>query len=183
VTDLTDVKMKTYADYAHLEESAPYQLINGMFVKSPSPVPYHQTISKHIQFELFKCEQQGKGKVFNAPIDVYLSEYNTFQPDLLFIVTGRLSIIGEKKIEGPPDIVIEILSPHTAYYDLREKKQVYEEYGVKEYWIVDPMARRIDVYTNKKKRYILMGSAVEKGKISSGLLKGFSVELESLFTR
>lgn len=179
--DLTNVKPKTYADYAKLEENAPYQLINGMFVKSPSPVPYHQSISKHIQFKLYTLEQQGKGKVFDAPIDVYLSEENTFQPDLIFIVTERLSIIGNKKIEGPPDIVIEILSPHTAYYDLRQKKEVYEQYGVKEYWIVDPMAKRIDVYENKGKKYVLITSAAETGEVSSELLGGFSVNLDSLF--
>lgn len=179
--NLTNVKKKRYVDYAKLAEGAPYQLINGMFVKSPSPVPYHQTISKHLLLELYKLEQLGKGKVFDAPIDVYLSEHNTFQPDLIFIVTERLSIIGSKKIEGPPDIVLEILSPHTAYYDLREKKQVYEQYGVKEYWIVDPMAKRIDIYKNEGKKYILLTSAVETGQVSSGLLEDFTVHLDTLF--
>ena len=179
--NLTNVKKKTYSDYAKLEEGAPYQLINGMFVKSPSPVPYHQTISKRIQFELYKFEQLGKGKVFNAPMDVYLSEDNTFQPDLIFIVTERLSIIGSKKIEGPPDIVIEILSPHTAYYDLQQKKKIYEQYGVKEYWIVDPMAKSIDIYKNEGKKYILLTGETETGEVSSGLLEGFIINVEALF--
>jgi Uma2 family endonuclease len=87
---LTHVKKKTYADYIKLKENAPYQLINGMFVKSPSPVPFHQTVSKRIEFALYKLEEQGKGKVFNTPIDVYLSEENTFQPDIIFIMTERL---------------------------------------------------------------------------------------------
>jgi Uma2 family endonuclease len=179
--NVTNVKKKSYADYAKLEEGAPYQLINGMFVKSPSPVPYHQSISKHIQFQLYKLEQLGKGKVFAAPIDVYLSEENTFQPDIIFIVTNRLSLIGSKKIEGPPDIVIEILSPGTAYYDLRQKKRVYEQYGVKEYWIVDPMEKRIDIFKNQGNKYILITSAIETGEVSSELLKGFTINLDTLF--
>src|SRR3989338_8169235 len=111
-------KPYTYADYEKLPEGAPYQLIGGELIMTPSPVPYHQIISRNIGFELLKVNEQKKlGEVIFAPMDVYLSETETYQPDIIFISKDRLNIIGEKKIEAAPDLVIEILSPGTAYYD------------------------------------------------------------------
>lgn len=146
---MTKTKKKTYADYAKLPEGAPIQLINGEFVESPAPTINHQTVIKVLFRAADELERQGKGTAFFAPLDVYLAETETYQPDVVFISTNRSGIIGEKKIEGAPDIVMEILSPSTAYYDLRHKKQVYGETGVLEYWIVDPMERTVEVYTNR----------------------------------
>lgn len=83
--------------------------------------------------------------------------------------------------EGVPDLVIEILSESTAYYDLRHKKNVYEKTGVKEYWIVDPIEKSIEVYENTSEGFRLFMRVVEKGRINSKLLEGFSVELEKVF--
>src|SRR6266542_2906772 len=140
-------KRYTYEDYEKLPEGAPYQLIGGELVMTPSPVPYHQSVSRKIEFELIKFVEEKKlGEVFDAPIDVYLSETETYQPDIIFISKDRLRIIGEKKIEAAPDLVIEILSPSTAYYDLKHKRRIYESSGVREYWIVDPMEKSVEVY-------------------------------------
>jgi Uma2 family endonuclease len=149
MTIMTKTKKKTYADYAKLPEGAPIQLINGEFVESPAPTITHQTVIKVLFRAADELERQGKGTAFFAPVDVYLGETETYQPDVVFISSSRSAIIGEKKIEGAPDIVMEILSPSTAYYDLRHKKQVYGETGVLEYWIVDPMERTVEVYTNR----------------------------------
>lgn len=173
----------TYADYEKLPEGTPYQLIGGELVMTPSPVPYHQRISRRIEFELLKfVEAKDIGEVLDAPIDVYLSETETYQPDIIFISKDRLDIIGEKKIEAAPDLVIEILSPGTAYYDLIHKKNIYEQCGVKEYWIVDPMEQSIEVYENTKKEFKLADKARKKGRITSKLLKDFSIEVEKVFS-
>lgn len=172
----------TYEDYARLPEGAPYQLIGGELIMTPSPVPYHQIISRKIEFELVKfVDDRRLGEVIDAPMDVYLSETETYQPDIIFISNERLNIIGEKKIEGAPDLVIEILSESTAYYDLRHKKRVYERTGVKEYWIVDPMEKSIEVYENVNGEFKIYSQAIEKGKVNSKLLEGFGVELEKVF--
>jgi len=172
----------TYEDYAKLPEGAPYQLIGGELVMTPSPVPYHQIVSRRIEFELLKfVEERRLGEVIYAPIDVYLSETETYQPDIIFISKERLNIIGEKKIEGAPDLVIEILSESTAYYDLRHKKRVYEASGVREYWIVDPMEKGIEVYENMNGEFKVFSKAIEKGRVNSKLLQGFGVELERVF--
>jgi len=77
--------------------------------------------------------------------------------------------------------VIEILSESTAYYDLRHKKRVYEASGVKEYWIVDPMEKGIEVYENINGEFKVFSQAIEKGRVNSKLLQGFGVELEKVF--
>lgn len=175
-------KHYTYEDYAKLPEGAPYQLIGGELIMTPSPVPYHQIISRRIGFELLKFNEQKKlGEVIFAPLDVHLSETETYQPDIIFISNERLNIIGEKKIEAAPDLVIEILSESTAYYDLRHKKRVYEKTGVKEYWIVDPMEKGIEVYENISGEFKIFSQAMEKGRVSSKLLEGFGIELQKVF--
>jgi len=106
---------------------------------SPAPSIFHQKISKRIFQILYKnIENDQKGEVFYSPVDVYLDEENVFQPDLVVVLKDSKAKIEEKGIIGAPDVVIEVLSPSSAYHDLIEKKEVYQKYGVKEYWIVDP---------------------------------------------
>ncbi|KKL82144.1 hypothetical protein LCGC14_1987650, partial [marine sediment metagenome] len=81
---------------------------------------------------------------------------------IIFITNERLDIIGEEKIEGAPDLIMEILSPSTAYYDLKPKFYVYEQYGVKEYWIVDPTEKSIELFANKEGSFHLLEKAVLK---------------------
>ncbi len=175
-------KVYTYEDYAQLPEGAPYQLIDGELVMSPAPTPRHQRISQNLNRALDRfVEDHGLGEVYCSPIDVYLSDIDTPQPDILFIAKARLDIIGEKYIEGAPDLVVEILSPSTAYYDLKKKKRLYETSGVKEYWVVDPEAQEIEVYALVEGRFELFAREAEQGVISSKLLGGFSVDLEGVF--
>jgi len=121
------------------------------------------------------------GEIFDSPIDVYFSEEDTFQPNIIFISKKRLNIIGKTKIEGAPDLVIEILSPFTAYYDLGRKYEVYEKRGVKEYWVVHPERKSIEIYQNEGGQFRLIQTAKEAGTINSLLLKGLKIGLEKIF--
>jgi len=171
-------KHYTYADYEKLPEGAPYQLIGGDLVKEPSPVPYHQMVSMRIEFELVKfVEERDLGVVLDAPMDVYFSDTEVYQPDIMFISKGRMNIIGEKNIEAAPDLVVEILSPSSAYYDLRHKMHVYETSGVREYWVVDPIEKGVEIYQNINGKFRLFNKALSSGLIRSALLEGFTVEL------
>lgn len=177
-----DKKQYTYEDYAKLPEGAPYQLIGGELVITPSPVPFHQIISRRIGFELVKfVEERNLGEVIHAPMDVYLSETETYQTDIIFISKERLNIIGSKKIEAAPDLVMEILSESTAYYDLRHKKNIYEKTGVKEYWIVDPMEKSMEVYENINGEFRIFTQAIEKGAVNSKIIERFEIELGKVF--
>jgi len=174
----------TCEDYNRLPEGAPYQLIGGELIMTPSPMPYHQELSRELGFKLLSfVKENDLGHVYYAPLDVYFSETDVYQPDILFIHKERKKIIGKIKIEGSPDIVIEILSPSTAYYDLRKKFRIYEKFGVKEYRIVDPELKRIEVYRNENNKYIIFSEAENEGTVSSVILKGFEVELIELFGR
>ena len=115
---IVEKKKYTYEDYAKLPEGSPYQLIGGDLIMVPAPTPYHQRISRKIESLLLQhVEKNDLGEVLYSPIDVYFGEEDTFQPDIIFISKERSAIIGETKIEGAPDLIIEILSRSTAYYD------------------------------------------------------------------
>ncbi len=83
--------------------------------------------------------------------------------------------------EGAPDLIVEILSPSTAYYDLEYKNRLYEAAGVKECWIVDSMEKSIDVITNGEDGFTLCANAESSGAVASPLLVGFGVELNTIF--
>lgn len=172
----------TYADYARLPEGAPYQLIDGYLVKHPSPTPYHQRLSGRLEGRLREfIRERYLGETFHAPLDVYLSEDQTFQPDIIFISNNRHELVGSKKIEGAPDMVVEILSPSTARYDLHEKKRAYESAGVLEYWIIDPRWSRVEIYGVGERGFTMLEQATATGTVHSAILPGFRVDLAELF--
>jgi Uma2 family endonuclease len=122
-----------------LPEGTLVQLIENNLVMSPEPLDRHQVIVIEVAAALHNfIKRTKKGTVRVAPYDVYLDKKNAFQPDIIFISNERLHRIKEDGLHGAPDLVIEILSPCTAKYDLDEKKDVYARNVVTEYWIVDP---------------------------------------------
>jgi Uma2 family endonuclease len=174
-------KTYTYADYEKLPEHPAYQLIDGDLVMTPAPTPYHQEILGRMYTTLREFVQHHKlGIVLPSPIDVYLTETETYQPDIVFVSKERMEIIGEKKIEGPPDLLVEILSPGTAYYDLIHKNRIYDTSGVKEYWIVDPQEATIEVLENTSEGFLVAGRVRTRGRVNSRLLKGFGIDIEPL---
>lgn len=175
-------KKYTYEDYAKLPEGTPYQLIGGELIMTPTPTPYHQIVSRKIVSLLVQhVEKNDLGEVLYSPIDVYLTEEDTFQPDIIFISKERFNIIGETKIESAPDLIIELLSPVTAYYDLGRKYEVYEKSGVREYWIVHPERKSIEIYQNEGSQFRLIQTAKETGAINSLVLKDLEINLEKVF--
>jgi Uma2 family endonuclease len=124
-------KKYTVEDYMLLEEGAPFQLINYDLIRSPSPIPVHQIISVRLVNALatFLDNKNDDGILMHAPMDVKFDDGNVLQPDILYISAERKSDLIKFRVEGAPDMVIEILSPSNAYYDLRQKKDIYEKYG------------------------------------------------------
>ncbi|MGB9715462.1 MAG: Uma2 family endonuclease [Thermodesulfovibrionales bacterium] len=168
--------------YKLLPEGAPYQLIEGELVMTPSPNTRHQIISANI-FEKIRHFTKDSGICLYSPIDVYLDDENAFQPDMVFIFNERREIIKKDGIYGPPDFIIEILSPSTASFDLREKFRVYERSGVKEYWIVDPELDSIEIYSNEGNHLSLIKKAEKEGEVESLLLKGLKISLKDIFSQ
>jgi len=182
---LTAEKKKKYtdADYMLLEEGAPFQLINYDLIMSPSPNPDHQTISFRLGQILanFLDSKNDNGYAASAPSDVKFDDGNVLQPDLLYISGERRSDIVKERIIGAPDLVIEILSPSNAYYDLRQKKDIYEKYGVREYIIIDPVQMNADLYALKDGTYYLHQRAQKTESLISLVLPGLNFDLNRLF--
>jgi Uma2 family endonuclease len=175
-------KKYTYEDYLKTPEDQRYELIEGELIMSPSPIPKHQRISGKIDFILRKFVTENNiGEVFYAPCDVYLDEENVVQPDILFISKERLGIIGEKNIQGTPDLVIEIISESTAYRDLVQKKKLYARFGIKEYWIVVPGEESIEVYILKDNTYILYKTYSKDDTLESLYLNDLKIGLKGIF--
>src|SRR6266571_1656463 len=149
----------TYEDYAALpDDGHRYEIVNGVLVMTPPPTPGHQSIAVRLTHYLFvHVELAGLGRVFAAPIAVELAPENTFEPDVVVILNAHLDIIAEKRINGVPDLVIEVASPSTAVYDRLTKHDVYARSGVAEYWIVKPTSRTIEVLVLENGKYHSLG--------------------------
>ena len=176
-------KIYTYQDYLEMpEDGKRYELINGELIMVAAPVTLHQIISRNIEFDLFRFARENKlGQVLDAPVDVVLSETTVVQPDLIFIAAENSGIITEKNITGAPDLVIEILSPNSAYYDLIEKKELYATHGVREYWIVDPKKQWIEVFANRDAKFELRQRAEKTGRVDSVVVPGWGIDLKTIF--
>jgi Uma2 family endonuclease len=154
--------------FKSLPEGTLAEVIHNQLVMSPAPTSKHQQVSKEIfrQLDAFVLSHQ-LGEVFYAPIDVYLDNENVFEPDLVFISSKQLHILGNN-IYGAPDLVVEVLSPSSEKKDKRDKKVIYEKYGVKEYWIVDPVSKQVTGYQLLNNLFVDIPS--EDGLIHSPLL-------------
>jgi Uma2 family endonuclease len=147
----------SYEDYAALpSDGRRWEVIDGELEVNPAPAPRHQTVSRRLQFELMRLlEEPGIAQVFNAPVDLILSDSNILQPDLVVLASKRDHLVTERGIEGPPDIVVEILSPSTRVLDQRVKKRTYARFSVPEYWIVDPVGGHIELFRLASDDYVL----------------------------
>lgn len=147
----------TCEDYARLpEDGLRHEIIAGEHFVNPSPDTQHQHVSKRLQYQLYtKIELSGHGLLFDAPMDVQLSEFDIVQPDLVVILNENVRKITPTKIKVAPHLVVEILSPSTAGNDRTIKKDLYERSGVSEYWIVDPFEQQVDQWVLGDGKYHL----------------------------
>ena len=137
------------------ETNLPTELIDGELIVSPPPVPEHQNAS--IELIVLLRGLIPNGKLYHAPIDVYFDEANILQPDILWVAENSQCFIGDKRLEGAPDLIVEILSPSTARRDKNKKFLLYEKYGVREYWLVDPQAQYIEVWRLEEDKFVPKG--------------------------
>jgi Uma2 family endonuclease len=175
-------KKYTVDDYMLLEEGAPFQLIKNELVMSPSPSSIHQAmVARLSKIILIFLEDNNLGGYTAGSMDVVFDEDNVFQPDFLYVAAVREAEIVKNRIEGAPDLAIEILSPSNAYYDLNQKKDIYEKYGVKEYIIFDPIVQTADLYVLRGDIYHLDQKANANESLRSIVLPGFIFDLNYIF--
>lgn len=173
----------TYKDYELFPDNGKvHQLINGEHYMTPSPFTRHQWISGNmvLYFRNY-LEANPVGYVFYAPLDVVFSDYDIVQPDIIYVSREKKEIIGEKHIKGVPDLLIEILSKSTENIDKKLKKDLYAQYGVPEYWIVDSETDIVLCYALKEGKYELLRSYTRHETIDTALIPGLEIKLDKVF--
>ncbi|HEY0790283.1 MAG TPA: Uma2 family endonuclease [Chthoniobacterales bacterium] len=165
------------------ESTQPFQLIEGQLVVAPSPDRFHQRLSGIIFAKIFLYleDQPGLGEVYQAPFDVQLPGQNVFQPDVMFFGRDHLDRLTDRRAIGAPDLVVEILSPSTAGYDLNEKRLHYARSGVAELWIVDPERKHLRVYFPGQGIEMPVRVLKAGQVLTTDLLPGFKLPLNRLF--
>jgi Uma2 family endonuclease len=151
----------TYRDYEALPaDGRRYEILDGGLSVAPAPVPRHQRVSGALNAILRShVLARGLGEVLYAPIDVILADTTIVQPDLVYLDSTRAHLVSDRGIEGPPTLVVEILSPSTTRNDRGIKAELYRRYGVPWYWIVDPEAGTVEAYDLAQGRQALLARA------------------------
>lgn len=173
----------TYDAYARMpDDGRRYEIIDGVLeAMSPGPNTIHQTVSGELQF-LFKQSCRSDYLIFAAPYDVILSQTDVLQPDLLMIHRNRASIVTFRGVEGPPDLVVEIMSPGSRSRDRIVKMRTYAKYGVPEYWVIDSAARTLERYLLiEDGRYELSDLFEEDAVVASDKLPCVSFVLSEIY--
>lgn len=177
----------SYQDYLELKEKSDniLEYIDGIVYMSPSPSTRHQRISSKLHAKLYNILEETNCEVFHAPFDILLKKADIEGEKL---VIPDLSVICDKtgftdnKYIGVPSLIIEILSPSNQSHDLVTKLNIYMKYGVKEYWIVNPILNSVMLYTlNEDNMYEQSLVKTEIGIIKSKIFEKFEVDIEDLF--
>lgn len=187
VAELTRPKAKAHRLWTYDEMVAelpetnqPTELWNGEIVMSPAPHPNHQRIVGRFYKLLDQfVDRRGLGEVLVSPCDVVLTQKRVVQPDVLFISKARLGIV-KNYIAGVPDLAMEVISESSWQRDRIQKKALYEQCGLPEYWIIDPDSETIEVFALIKGVYQLHSRGVGAQPAKSRLLAGFSLSFKNL---
>ena len=177
----------TYDDYQSLPESMEkrYELLDGEIKMVPAPTTRHQFISRNLEFILHAfVKQHALGELLYAPVDVVFGagdEREVAQPDIIFIRRDRRAIIAEAEVQGPPDLIVEVLSPGTEARDRGYKMHLYGRYGVQEYWIVDPTAETLRQLRIVEGRYRCVCQCGKEDRFVSSLFSGLTIDLYDVF--
>ena len=164
-----------YPDDGHRHE-----IIDGDHYVNPAPNTKHQRYSGRIHFQLFdQIDELQRGAVFAAPTDLQLADHDIVQPDLIVVMNERRVIITPTKIEGIPNLIVEILSPSTRENDRVLKKGLYERAGVPEYWIVDPADQAIEQFVLRDTKYVLEGRPMTS--VTAATIENVRVDLTKVW--
>jgi Uma2 family endonuclease len=142
-------------DYDALPDQPRCELLYGRLYVTPSPTPWHQMVALYLWRHLESIAAATGGFAFGAPLDTVLADHSVVQPDVIYVSATRLAVLG-KRIEGAPDLVIEVLSPGSVRHDRGGKLRLYAEAGVREYWIVDPETRQVEFLVNEAERFVVL---------------------------
>jgi Uma2 family endonuclease len=171
----------TYQDLqAFPEDKLRREIIDGELVVTAAPGGRHQDAVLELGSRLLAWVREHGGKVYVAPRDVFFSDHDVVEPDVVFVREIHLDRVEEWFVRGAPDVVVEVSSPTTRRLELHRKRELYERFGVPEYWYVDLESDRIEVYRLAEGRY---GTPVLLGRgeaLESDAIPGFSIGVEDV---
>ena len=176
----------TYEDYVLIpEDGKRHEIIDGEHYVTPAPNTRHQAVIINLARLIAPFVHDRRlGQLFVSPVDVVLSATNIVQPDLVFVSAVRASIVTRPNIQGAPDLAIEVLSKGTRQTDENVKRKLYEQFGVQEYWVVDPDAETVQMYRLTASRYAAAAelSRHPNARLTTPLLPGLDLPLAEIFS-
>jgi Uma2 family endonuclease len=171
----------TYQDLESFpEDNFRRELIDGELIVTAAPSTRHQDVVLELGAALLAHVKEHGGKVFIAPTDVFFSDTNVVEPDVLYVAPANVERVETKFVRSAPDVVVEVSSPSTRRLELTRKLELYERFGVQEYWYVDLDADRVEVHRLEEGRY---GHPLILGRgdwLKSPIVLGFPIELNDL---
>jgi Uma2 family endonuclease len=171
----------TYEDLFSLpDDGRRYEIIEGVLFEMPSPTLLHAVVMRNLVLLLSQITARLGGELFFAPLDVFFAGANPVQPDILVILRDGSARPVARGIEGPPDLIVEILSPSNRVHDLLTKRALYGRAGVREYWIVDPENQSIELLTPSGDALVTTPAASGVQQMHSPLLDS-TISLTAVF--
>jgi len=169
----------TYEDYVELpDDGRRYEILDGELEVSPAPAPLHQRVSLNLLVILdAHVRPRNLGRIYHPPIDVILAPTTVVQPDLIFVSAAQEAIVTKRAVEGPPELVVEILSPWSVRRDRVAKAAIYARSGIGHYWLLDPEARIFEVYEAEGAEYRLVATHGASGIMRTPLFPDLDLDL------
>ena len=174
----------TYDDLFSLpDDGKRYEIIEGELYEMPSPSLFHALTITNLFWLLAPIIERLGGQILLAPLDVFFQGADPVQPDFVVILPGWEGRLARRGPHGAPDLLIEVLSPSNRGHDLLTKRSLYARVGVREYWIVDPEARTVDVLTLDRDAFHTLRTSSGNDDILSPLLSGATLPVAAVFAR
>jgi Uma2 family endonuclease len=174
----------TYEDYLLFpEDGLRHEILDGEHYVTNAPSRWHQkAVANLLYFFMdFLRREPSLGEVYTAPFEVLFSDHNVALPDLVFVSRERIGILTDKNVQGAPDLIIEVLSRWTRENDETVKPIIYERFGVREYWLVDPKLQTVRVFRETGGRFVLSSELSGEDVLTTPLLPGLAIPVPQIF--
>lgn len=178
-------RIYTYQDYQNIPEDPGYhhEILEGILIKEPSPNVKHQRILRRLYriLEDYFKKHDPKGEIFFAPLDVTFEDITVVQPDLLYVSGTQNKIIKDNRIDGAPNLIVEIVSSTSRRRDRLQKLQIYQKAEVEHYWLVSPEEETLECFYLNDGLYSLIFTGMDKDVIEHPVFTGLNFSLKTLW--
>jgi Uma2 family endonuclease len=181
IVSTTKMTAKQFLELGEDPPGVRLELVNGEIAVSPSPMPAHSYVVMQLGAILVQQVRKHKlGRIY-GDVDTIFGEHDVRRPDLLYFANDRLHLIGEKAMEGPPDLCIEVLSPSSGTIDRRDKFEQYAKGAVAFYWILDPKRRTIEAFQLARGKYKDVGTGADADVVRMPPFPKLKIKLADLW--